>query len=84
MDLMKDFKNMFWLFLAEWWSTYGESCLNLSRFAIRLLSQTCSSLVGSGRILAPMEKVYESKNSIERQRLSDLVFVQYNMRLRRL
>ncbi|KAF2555181.1 hypothetical protein F2Q68_00016875 [Brassica cretica] len=41
---------------AEWWSTYGESCLNLSRFAIRLLSQTCSSLVGSGRILAPMEK----------------------------
>ncbi|KAF3589570.1 hypothetical protein F2Q69_00030730 [Brassica cretica] len=69
---------------AEWWSTYGESCLNLSRFAIRLLSQTCSSLVGSGRILAPMEKVYESKNSIERQRLSDLVFVQYNMRLRRL
>ncbi|KAH0851685.1 hypothetical protein HID58_094545 [Brassica napus] len=69
---------------AEWWSTYGESCLNLSRFAIRLLSQTCSSLVGSGRNLTPLKKVYESKNSIERQRLSDLVFVQYNMRLRRL
>ncbi|KAH0850041.1 hypothetical protein HID58_095851 [Brassica napus] len=68
----------------KWWSTYGESCLNLSRFAIRLLSQTCSSLVGSGRNLTPLKKVYESKNSIERQRLSDLVFVQYNMRLRRL
>ncbi|VVA98783.1 unnamed protein product [Arabis nemorensis] len=69
---------------AEWWSTYGESCLNLSRFAIRILSQPCSSSIGSRRNLTPIEQIYESKNSIERQRLSDLVFVQYNMRLRRL
>ncbi|XP_020886690.1 uncharacterized protein LOC110229901 isoform X1 [Arabidopsis lyrata subsp. lyrata] len=69
---------------AEWWSTYGESCLNLSRFAIRILSQTCSSSIGSGRNLTLISQIYESKNSIERQRLSDLVFVQYNMRLRRL
>ncbi|XP_010488238.1 PREDICTED: uncharacterized protein LOC104766116 isoform X3 [Camelina sativa] len=69
---------------AEWWSTYGESCLNLSRFAIRILSQTCSSSIGSGRNLPLISQIYETKNSIERQRLSDLVFVQYNMRLRRL
>ncbi|CAH2053040.1 unnamed protein product [Thlaspi arvense] len=69
---------------TEWWSTYGESCLNLSRFAIRILSQTYSSMIGSGRNFTPCEQVFESKNSIERQRLSDLVFVQYNMRLKRM
>ncbi|XP_010532512.1 PREDICTED: uncharacterized protein LOC104808522 [Tarenaya hassleriana] len=68
---------------AEWWSTYGESCLNLSRFAVRILSQTCSSSFGCRRDLIPMEKIYQSKNCLEQQRLSDLVFVQYNMRLRR-
>nr|VDD50350.1 unnamed protein product [Brassica oleracea] len=69
---------------AEWWSTYGESCLNLSRFAIRILSQTCSSSVGCRRNLIPVEQIYQSKNSIEQKRLSDLVFVQYNMRLKQL
>ncbi|CAF2151099.1 unnamed protein product [Brassica napus] len=69
---------------AEWWSTYGESCLNLSRFAIRILSQTCSSSVGCRRNLIPVDQIYQSKNSIEQKRLSDLVFVQYNMRLKQL
>ncbi|XP_010551738.1 PREDICTED: uncharacterized protein LOC104822280 [Tarenaya hassleriana] len=68
---------------AEWWSTYGESCLNLSRFAIRILSQTCSSLVECRRNLIPIEQIYQSKNCLEQQRLRDIVFVQYNMRLRR-
>ncbi|KAL1220640.1 hypothetical protein V5N11_003344 [Cardamine amara subsp. amara] len=67
---------------AEWWSTYGESCLNLSRFAVRILSQTCSSSVGCRKKQIPVEQIYQSKNSIEQKRLSDLVFVQYNMRLR--
>ncbi|CAH8276622.1 unnamed protein product [Arabidopsis lyrata] len=69
---------------AEWWSTYGESCLNLSRFAIRILSQTCSSSVSCRRNQIPVEQIFQSKNSIEQKRLSDLVFVQYNMRLRQL
>ncbi|XP_010496130.1 PREDICTED: uncharacterized protein LOC104773244 isoform X2 [Camelina sativa] len=70
---------------AEWWSTYGESCLNLSRFAVRVLSQTCSSSVSSSRRnQIPVEQIYQSTNSIEQKRLSDLVFVQYNMRLRQL
>ncbi|CAA7045367.1 unnamed protein product [Microthlaspi erraticum] len=69
---------------AEWWSTYGESCLNLSRFAIRILSQTCSTSVGCRRNQIPVEQIYQSKNSIEQKRLSDLAFVQYNMRLKQL
>ncbi|XP_024005684.1 uncharacterized protein LOC112082292 [Eutrema salsugineum] len=69
---------------AEWWSTYGESCLNLSRFAKRILNQTCSTSVGCRRNQIPVEQIYQSKNSIEQKRLSDLVFVQYNMRLRQL
>ncbi|XP_010525164.1 PREDICTED: uncharacterized protein LOC104803010 [Tarenaya hassleriana] len=68
---------------GEWWSTYGESCLNLSRFAIRILSQTCSSSIQWRRNVIPIEQIYQSKNCIEQQRLSDLVFVQYNMRLKR-
>jgi hypothetical protein len=36
------------------------------------------------RNLTSISQIYESKNSIERQRLNDLVFVQYNMRLRRI
>ncbi|CAA7016153.1 unnamed protein product [Microthlaspi erraticum] len=67
-------------FLAEWASIHGFSCGKLSPFAIRLLSQTCSSLIGSVRI----PTLYESKNSIERRRLSYIVFVQYNMRLKSL
>ena len=28
---------------AEWWDTYGDGCPELQRFAIRVLSLTCSS-----------------------------------------
>ncbi|KAL5734665.1 hypothetical protein ACOSP7_032526 [Xanthoceras sorbifolium] len=68
---------------AEWWSTYGGSCPKLSRLAIRILCQTCSSM-GYKRNQIPFEQIYETRNCLERQRLSDLVFVQYNLRLRQL
>ncbi|PKI72347.1 hypothetical protein CRG98_007217 [Punica granatum] len=66
---------------AEWWSTYGGGCPNLSRLAIRILSQTCST-VGCKNLWIPFDQIHETKNCLEQQRLSDLVFVQYNLRLR--
>ncbi|KAK9189451.1 hypothetical protein WN943_018048 [Citrus x changshan-huyou] len=66
---------------AEWWSTYGGSCPNLARLATRIQSQTCSSLADT-RNQIPFERIYDTRNCLERQRLIDLVFVQYNLRLK--
>ncbi|KAJ8759789.1 hypothetical protein K2173_009890 [Erythroxylum novogranatense] len=68
---------------AEWWNTYGGGCPNLALLAIRILSQTCSS-IGCKRSLVPFEKLYETRNFLQRQRLSDLIFVQYNLRIRQM
>ncbi|XP_010543776.1 PREDICTED: uncharacterized protein LOC104816585 [Tarenaya hassleriana] len=67
---------------AEWWSTYGGSCPNLAHLAIRILSQTCSSSGAIRDCPIPFERVYDVKNYLEQQRLRDLLFVQYNLRLR--
>lgn len=69
------------LVLAEWWSTYGGSCPNLARLATRIQSQTCSSLADT-RNQIPFERIYDTRNCLERQRLIDLLFVQYNLRLK--
>nr|TKS09735.1 hypothetical protein D5086_0000088360 [Populus alba] len=68
---------------AEWWSIYGGSCPNLARLAIRILSQTCSA-IGCSHNHIPFEKVHRTRNFLQRQRLADLVFVQYNLRLRQM
>ncbi|RWR81594.1 zf-BED domain-containing protein/DUF659 domain-containing protein/Dimer_Tnp_hAT domain-containing protein [Cinnamomum micranthum f. kanehirae] len=69
------------LFPADWWSTYGGGCPNLTRLAIRILSQTCSTS-GCNRDLIPVEHIHgQKRNRLEHQRLYDLVFVQYNLRL---
>ncbi|RVW49336.1 hypothetical protein CK203_073229 [Vitis vinifera] len=65
---------------AEWWSTYGGSCPNLARLAIRVLSQPCSSIVNKRNQIS-FEQMHDSRNCLEHQRLIDLVFVQYNLRL---
>uniref|UniRef100_A0A5B7C0P4 BED-type domain-containing protein n=1 Tax=Davidia involucrata TaxID=16924 RepID=A0A5B7C0P4_DAVIN len=67
---------------AEWWSTYGGGCPNLARLAIRILSQTCS-LIGCKPNQIP-EQIQKTKNFLEHQRLSDLLFVQNNLRLRQM
>lgn len=71
------------IFLAEWWSTYGGGCPNLSRLAIRILSQTCS-VVPCKRNQIPFEQIMNTRNHIERQHLTDLVFVHYNLGLRQM
>ncbi|KAL3523848.1 hypothetical protein ACH5RR_016682 [Cinchona calisaya] len=68
---------------AEWWSTYGGGCPNLVRLATRILSQTCS-LICCKRNRVPFEQMHETRNCIEQQRLSDLVFVQNNLWLRQM
>ncbi|KAL4325034.1 hypothetical protein GQ457_11G009230 [Hibiscus cannabinus] len=68
---------------AEWWSTYGGSCPNLARLAIRVLSQTCSTL-GLRHNRIPFEKLHETRNCLEQQRVRDLIFVQCNLQLRQI
>lgn len=66
---------------AEWWYTYGGACPNLTRLAVRILSQTCSAR-GCDRTNIHFEQVHDERmNSFERQRMHDLTFVQYNLRL---
>uniref|UniRef100_A0A0A9F590 BED-type domain-containing protein n=1 Tax=Arundo donax TaxID=35708 RepID=A0A0A9F590_ARUDO len=66
---------------AEWWYTYGGTCPNLTRLAVRILSQTCSAK-GCDRSHIPFEQIHdESLSSFERQRMHHLTFVQYNLRL---
>jgi hypothetical protein len=77
------FSLIFAIFLAEWWSTYGGGCPNLSRLAIRILSQT-SSVMFCKRNQIPFEQIINTRNWIERQHLTDLVFVHYNLRLRQM
>ncbi|KAG6535220.1 uncharacterized protein LOC122015432 [Zingiber officinale] len=68
---------------AEWWLTYGGACPNLMRLAIHILSQTCS-MRGSERVQVPFEQIHNHRmNYLEHQRLSDLIFVHYNLRLQR-
>eukprot|EP00253_Pinus_taeda_P003754 PITA_03754 len=68
--------------LAHWWESFGGQCPQLQRFAIRVLSQTCSAS-GCERNWSIFERIHTKKrNHLEQKRLNDLVFVQYNLRLR--
>ncbi|XP_073114865.1 uncharacterized protein [Elaeis guineensis] len=65
----------------EWWVTYGSCAPNLQKLAIRILSQTCSAS-GCERNWSIFEHIHSKKrNRLEHQRLNDLVFVHYNLRL---
>eukprot|EP00253_Pinus_taeda_P023859 PITA_23859 len=68
---------------AHWWESFGGQCPQLQRFAIRVLSQTCSAS-GCERNCSVFERIHTKKrNRLEQKRLNDLVFVQYNHQLRR-
>ncbi|XP_057502957.1 uncharacterized protein LOC130786623 [Actinidia eriantha] len=65
----------------EWWRLFGHSAPNLQKLAIRILSQTSSSS-GCERNWNVFERIHTKKrNRLEHQRLNDLVFVHYNLRL---
>jgi hypothetical protein len=69
-------------FAANWWESFGSHCPQLQKFAIRVLSQTCSASGGEGN-WSVFEKIHMKKrNRLEQKRLNDLVFMQYNLWLR--
>jgi hypothetical protein len=68
--------------LAAWWENFGNGTLELQSLAIRVLSQCCSA-TGCERNWDVFEYLHSTKLSrLERSRLNDTVFVQYNMKLR--
>uniref|UniRef100_A0A803M2T3 DUF659 domain-containing protein n=1 Tax=Chenopodium quinoa TaxID=63459 RepID=A0A803M2T3_CHEQI len=60
---------------TDWWESYGDECLELQRFAIRIFSLTCSSS-GCERNWSAFEIVHTKKrNRLHQQRMNDLVFI---------
>eukprot|EP00253_Pinus_taeda_P034661 PITA_34661 len=67
---------------AQWWEAFGSHCPKLQKFAIRIFSQTCSA-IGCECNWFVFERIHTKKrNRLDQKRLNDLVYVQYNLRLR--
>lgn len=67
--------------LNDWWKLFGIDAPYLQKLAIRILSQTASSS-GCERNWSVFERIHtQRRNRLEHQRLSDLVYVHYNLRL---
>lgn len=72
---------MSFCFAATWWSLYAADYPDLQRLAVRILSQTCS-IIRCETSWSMSERVHSKKrNRLEHQRLNDLIFVHYNLRL---
>jgi len=70
-------------FATHWWDAFGSHCPELQRFAIHILSQTCSA-TRCERNWSVFERIHTKKrNRLDKKRLNDLVYVQYNLWLRR-
>jgi hypothetical protein len=68
---------------THWWESFGSQCTQLRKFAIRVLSQTCSAS-GCERNWSIFERIHTKKrNRLEQKQLNDLVFMQHNLQLRR-
>lgn len=74
---------IFYLYsLEDCWGYYGHNAPNLQKIAIRLLSQTVSSS-GCERNWSVFKRIHtKRRNRLEHQKLSDLVFIHYNLRLK--
>lgn len=67
----------------EWWRLYGGSAPIVQKLAIRLLCQTSSSLECE-KNWNVFERIHAKKrNRLEHQRLNDLIYVTYNLRLKK-
>ncbi|GKE28674.1 zinc finger, CCHC-type containing protein, partial [Tanacetum coccineum] len=66
-----------------WWRSYGIDTPLLQRFAITVLSQTCSASPCERNWSAFDNLNSKKRNCLLQQNLNDLVFIQYNTRLRR-
>ncbi|CAD6224345.1 unnamed protein product [Miscanthus lutarioriparius] len=68
---------------VAWWDNFGNGTIELQRLAIRVLSQCCSA-TGCERNWDTFKDLHSRKliSRLERSRLSDVVFVRYNLKLR--
>ncbi|KAK9939254.1 hypothetical protein M0R45_015957 [Rubus argutus] len=67
---------------ASWWERFGEQTPELTKFAIRVLSLTCSAS-GCERNWSTFQSIHKKKkNRLEHKRLNALVYVKYNSLLR--
>ncbi|CAN0906381.1 hypothetical protein LINGRAHAP2_LOCUS24214 [Linum grandiflorum] len=68
---------------ADWWSSFGDDVPELQRFAIRILSLTCSAS-GCERNWSVFERVHSKKrNRLLQKKMNDIVYVMYNSKLLR-
>ncbi|XP_020268882.1 uncharacterized protein LOC109844304 isoform X2 [Asparagus officinalis] len=66
---------------ATWWSLYASDYPDLQHFAVRILSQTCT-ITTAERNWTMKECMHSrNRNRLEQERLTDLTFVHYNLRL---
>jgi len=71
------------LFAAQWWEAFGSHCPKLQKFAIRILSQICSA-TRCERDWSVFDRIHTKKrNRLDQKQLNNLIYVQYNLRLRR-
>ncbi|XP_059068344.1 uncharacterized protein LOC131858887 [Cryptomeria japonica] len=67
---------------SSWWEDWGGNTPNLQRLALRILSQPCSTS-SCEHNWSLFDAIYTKKlYKLTRQRLNDLAFVKYNLRLR--
>ncbi|XLS90710.1 hypothetical protein HN51_066718, partial [Arachis hypogaea] len=67
---------------AEWWDFYGDSCPELKKFTIRVLSLTCSSS-GCEHNWSAFKMVHtKRRNRLHQKKMNDLVYVMYNLKLK--
>ncbi|XP_052736666.1 uncharacterized protein LOC108336588 [Vigna angularis] len=67
---------------GEWWDMFGDGTPKLKRFAIRIISLTCSSS-GCERNWSSFEMVHtKRRNRLHQKKMNDLVYVMYNSKLK--
>ncbi|KAL6509618.1 hypothetical protein OROGR_022928 [Orobanche gracilis] len=67
---------------GKWWERFGSKIPELTSFATRVLSLTCSAS-GCERNWSTFESIHTKKrNRLEHKRLNALVYVKYNLSLR--
>ncbi|MCL7038923.1 hypothetical protein MKW94_016330 [Papaver nudicaule] len=70
---------------AKWWSLYGGECPELQRFAIRILSQTCTGALRYSLKRSLTEQLHmKERNCVEQKRLAELIFIHHNLQLQNL
>ncbi|XP_021990733.1 uncharacterized protein LOC110887342 [Helianthus annuus] len=67
---------------ADWWASYGCDTPELQKFAIRILSLTCSA-TGCERNWSVFQQLHtKRRNRLAQKRLNDLVYVKFNRGLK--